>query len=120
VCPKCKEKYQVADNMKKYVEMAGINPDDLYRGTGCDYCRNSGYVGRIGLYELLVMDEHFRDMINKDPSVNNMRKVFRESGGKSLYEDGLDKVKKGLTTIEEVLRVTETDDPEQDASESEK
>jgi type II secretory ATPase GspE/PulE/Tfp pilus assembly ATPase PilB-like protein len=55
----------------------------------------------------LVIDEKFRDMINSDSSVNNMRRVFRESGRRSLFDDGLVKVKQGLTTIEEVLRVTE-------------
>ncbi|MCH8120355.1 MAG: type II secretion system protein GspE, partial [Planctomycetes bacterium] len=67
----------------------------------------SGYVGRIGIYELLVIDDKFRDMINNDSSINNMRRVFRESGRRSLFDDGLVKVKRGLTTIEEVLRVTE-------------
>jgi type II secretory ATPase GspE/PulE/Tfp pilus assembly ATPase PilB-like protein len=64
-------------------------------------------VGRAGIYELLVLDEQFRDMINKDPSVNNMRRVFHESGRRTLFDDGILKVKQGLTTIEEVLRVTE-------------
>ncbi|MEJ2648085.1 MAG: hypothetical protein P8016_06720, partial [Sedimentisphaerales bacterium] len=90
------------------VERAGINSDELYHGVGCDHCRGSGYVGRAGIYELLVVDDLFRDMINKDASINNMRRVFyEESGSKSMYEDGIIKVKQGLTTIEEVLRVTE-------------
>jgi type II secretory ATPase GspE/PulE/Tfp pilus assembly ATPase PilB-like protein len=55
----------------------------------------------------LVIDEAFRDMINKDASVDNMRKAFHESGRPSLFDDGITKVKQGLTTIEEVLRVTE-------------
>jgi type II secretory ATPase GspE/PulE/Tfp pilus assembly ATPase PilB-like protein len=93
--------------MRKKIESCGINPEQLYHGAGCDCCRNSGYVGRLGLYELLVIDDHFRDMINEDSSVNNMRKVFWEGGNKNLYDDGIAKVKKGLTTIEEVLRVTE-------------
>jgi type IV pilus assembly protein PilB len=107
ICPKCKEHYKIPDNMRKKIESCGINPEQLYHGAGCDCCRNSGYVGRLGLYELLVIDDHFRDMINEDSSVNNMRKVFWEGGNKNLYDDGIAKVKKGLTTIEEVLRVTE-------------
>jgi type II secretory ATPase GspE/PulE/Tfp pilus assembly ATPase PilB-like protein len=55
----------------------------------------------------LVIDEAFRDMINKDASVDNMRRAFHESGQPSLFDDGIKKVKQGLTTIEEVLRVTE-------------
>jgi len=89
------------------VQKAGIKPKQLFHGTGCDYCRGSGYVGRIGIYELLIIDEAFRDMINKDHSTNNMRRTFYESNKPTLFDDGIKKVKQGLTTIEEVLRVTE-------------
>jgi type IV pilus assembly protein PilB len=107
ICPKCKEIYQVSEHMRKYVESSGVSPQELLHGTGCDHCRGSGYVGRVGIYELLVIDDIFRDMINKDPSVANMRRVFHESGQQSLFDDGIKKVKQGATTIEEVLRVTE-------------
>ncbi|MBN2182320.1 MAG: Flp pilus assembly complex ATPase component TadA [Sedimentisphaerales bacterium] len=107
ICPKCKEIYQVSEHMRKYVERAGVDPGQLYHGAGCDHCRNSGYLGRVGIYEMLIVDEVFRDMINKDSSVNNMRRVFQESGSRSLFDDGIMKIRQGLTTIEEVLRVTE-------------
>jgi type IV pilus assembly protein PilB len=107
ICPKCKEIYEVPTNVRKYVENAGVKPEQLFHGAGCDHCRNSGYVGRVGIYELLVVDEYFKDMINKDSSVSNMRRVFHKSKQPSLFDDGIEKVKQGLTTIEEVLRVTE-------------
>jgi type IV pilus assembly protein PilB len=107
ICPECKKKYKVPKNMREYVKKAGVRPGQLFIGGGCDYCRNSGYVGRVGIYELLVIDDKFRDMINKDASVDNMRRVFRDSGQPSLFDDGIKKVKQGITTIEEVLRVTE-------------
>ncbi|MHC4482162.1 MAG: GspE/PulE family protein [Planctomycetota bacterium] len=107
ICPECKQIYQVPQNMRRYAEKAGISPQQLFHGAGCDQCRGSGYLGRVGIYELLVVDEVFRDMINKDASVNNMRRVFAKSGQASLFDDGIKKVKQGLTTIEEVLRVTE-------------
>ncbi len=107
ICPKCKEIYQASENMRKYVEKAGVDPGQLYHGAGCDHCRNSGYVGRVGIYEMLVIDDIFRDMIHHDASVNNMRRIFHKSGRRSLYDDGIMKVKQGLTTIDEVLRVTE-------------
>lgn len=106
ICPKCKQIYHVPENMRKYVESSGVSPDQLFHGAGCDYCRDSGYVGRVGIYELLVIDEEFRDIINKDPSIGNMRRVFYESKQPCLFDDGITKVKQGLTTIEEVLRVT--------------
>ncbi|MHC4618308.1 MAG: GspE/PulE family protein [Planctomycetota bacterium] len=107
ICPKCKKTYKVPENMRKYVEKCGVKPKQLFHGAGCENCRGSGYVGRVGIYELLLIDEDFRDMINKDSSVNNMRRSFRKSGADTLFDDGIKKVKQGLTTIEEVLRVTE-------------
>ena len=107
ICPKCKKTYQVPESMREYVKASGIRTKKFYHGTGCDDCRGSGYVGRVGIYELLVIDEVFRDMINEDSSVNNMRRMFRESGRRTMFDDGFLKVKQGLTTIEEVLRVTE-------------
>ncbi len=106
ICPECKEVYQMSEHMARYVEKAGVEPGEIYHGAGCDDCRGSGYVGRVGIYELLIIDEQFRDMINKDSSVNNMRRSFHESDRRSLFDDGILKVKQGLTTMEEVLRVT--------------
>lgn len=107
ICPKCREIYQMPENMWKHIANTGIQPEELFHGVGCDECRGSGYIGRVGIYELLVIDDVFRDMINKDASVSNMRQVFRESDKSSLSDDGIIKVKQGLTTIDEVLRVTE-------------
>ena len=106
ICPDCKEPYQLSENEARYVENAGVEPGEIYHGAGCDKCRGSGYLGRLGIYEFLIIDEPFRDMINKDSSVNNMRRTFHESGRRSLFDDGILKVKQGLTTMEEVLRVT--------------
>jgi len=106
ICPKCREIYQLSEHVAKYVERAGVDPGKIYHGAGCDDCRGSGYLGRVGIYELLIIDEQFRDMINKDSSVNNMRRSFHESDRRSLFDDGILKVKQGLTTMEEVLRVT--------------
>jgi len=107
ICPSCKEVYEAPENVRKYVERAGVRPKELLHGAGCEKCRNSGYIGRVGIYELLVINEQFRDMINKDSSAENMRRTFYESKASSLFDDGIKKVKQGLTTIEEVLRVTE-------------
>jgi type IV pilus assembly protein PilB len=107
ICSKCQETYQVPDNMRKYLERAHVNTKELVHGAGCDACRGSGYVGRVGIFEMLVVDDKFRDIINQDSSVANMRRAFRESGRDTLFEDGIKKVAKGVTTIEEVLRVTE-------------
>ena len=79
----------------------------LTHGVGCDDCRGSGYLGRIGVYELLIIDDIFKDIINEDASISNMQRAFHQSGQPSLYDDGIKKIEQGLATIEEVLRVTE-------------
>jgi type IV pilus assembly protein PilB len=107
ICPNCKESYKLPENVQKYIEEAGVHTNELVHGVGCDECRNSGYVGRAGIFELLVIDDTFRDIINKDSSVNNMRKAFADTGQPALFHDGMKKVQHGITTIEEVLRVTQ-------------
>ncbi|MFC1677301.1 GspE/PulE family protein [Planctomycetota bacterium] len=110
ICPKCKENYAVTDTVKKYISKTGIKSGELFHGAGCDNCRGSGYIGRLGIYELLIVDERFKNVIGKDPSASNMQRLFRESGGSSLFDDGIKKVRQGLTTIEEVVRVTQMHD----------
>ncbi len=107
VCQKCKAPYQVPKNLLKYVERAKIDPSTLVHGTGCEACRGSGYSGRVGIFELLIIDDQFREMINQDASIGAMRRAFLASGRDTLFDDGLKKIQKGLTTIDEVLRVTE-------------
>ena len=107
ICPKCRQPYKIPKNLRKYVETTGIDPERLFHGVGCDYCRGSGYAGRVGIYELLIIDDLFRNVINKDPSVGSMRRAFYQSNGSTLFDDGIRKVKQGLTTMDEVLRVTE-------------
>ncbi len=107
ICPECNQVSEISESVARYAAKAGIKPEQVHYGAGCDKCRGSGYLGRVGIYEQLVVDNQLRDMINKDASVNNMRRFFHESGRRSLYDDGIVKVKQGLTTIEEVLRVTE-------------
>lgn len=107
VCDNCKEPCLVPDNMRCHVEAAGILAGEVVKGSGCDQCRQSGYVGRAGIFELMVMDDKFRDIINCDSSQDNMLRAFIENGCATLFDDGMRKVKDQVTTIEEVLRVTE-------------
>ncbi|RKY11816.1 MAG: type II/IV secretion system protein [Planctomycetota bacterium] len=110
ICTNCKEPFTAPDNLRKYLDTAQIEQHELMHGAGCDQCRDSGYAGRCGIHELLVIDEEFRQIINTDSSVNSMRAAFRRSGWPNLFEDGLLKVKNGVTTIEEILRVAEVAD----------
>ncbi len=105
VCPKCKEKYTPS---KEALKDLNLNQDlEFYRGRGCRNCKNSGVMGRIGTFELLLIDEEIKNMIMSKASAAEIRKMALKSGMCSLYDDGIEKVKKGITTIEELLRVTE-------------
>lgn len=110
ICQNCKEHYGLPDNIKKSLEGVDIDYGQLVQGKGCDKCRNSGYSGRTGVYEFLVVNDQFRKIINQDASVNNMRAAFERTGALSLFNDGIIKVKQGITTVEEVLRVTQAAD----------
>jgi len=107
ICEHCRQPFELTPRALHMTQKAGILPEEVFYGAGCEHCRRSGYSGRAGIYEMLTIDDRFRDIITQDPSISNMRRAFRESGQKSLYDDGMLKVKSGLTTIEEVLRVTE-------------
>ncbi|MFQ5646981.1 MAG: type II secretion system ATPase GspE [bacterium] len=82
---------------------------DVYRGKGCEKCNQTGYKGRNGIYELLVISEGIRQMILKRTSASIIRRRCIELGMKTLREDGWNKVRDGITTIEEVLRVTQVE-----------
>jgi type IV pilus assembly protein PilB len=107
ICENCKEPFQAPDSLRRQLGCSDLDYSQLYHGKGCDKCRNSGYQGRTGVYELLVMDDRFRKIINADASASNLQKAFAERGGRSLFGDGLAKIRKGVTTIEEILRVTQ-------------
>jgi type IV pilus assembly protein PilB len=118
ICPNCKEPCKTPGNLKKYVAQVEIEPEKLFHGKGCDECRNSGYFGRTGIYELLVVNDYFKEIINKDCSASYIKAAFEKTGAASLYKDGMEKVRKGITTLDEVLRVTEA--YEQKPNENEK
>jgi type IV pilus assembly protein PilB len=81
-------------------------PKTFYRGRGCDACNHTGYYGRIGLFEILEVTEPIRKAIT-DPNFNLdvLRKLAREQGVVTIFEDGLRKVQRGMTTIDELFRV---------------
>jgi len=80
-------------------------PKEVFRGRGCKVCDGSGFSGQIGIFEVLVVDDKIRDLINQSKSAGEIRKEAIAGGMLSMFEDGLEKVQRGVTTIEEVLRV---------------
>jgi general secretion pathway protein E len=104
ICPSCREEY-VPDR-----EYPGIAlPPKLYRGKGCDACFGLGTIGRTGIYELLLIDPEVCSMIIRRVPAGEIKEYAVSKGMKTLREDGLAKVATGITTIEEVVRVTQED-----------
>ena len=106
ICTHCKEPYEPPMNLRKAVERAAGEVETFYHGLGCGKCRNSGHSGRIGIYELLSPGDEMRDKITAAPSVTELRAQAIQAGMVTLREDGMTKVKAGITTIEEVIRAT--------------
>jgi type IV pilus assembly protein PilB len=107
ICPSCRSEEHIDLEALKRL---GINflPDNfkLFKGKGCKSCKNTGYKGRIGIYELMLLDDAIRDAILNHSSSSAVRKIAQEKGMKSLREDGMEKVGRGITSIDEVIRVT--------------
>ena len=108
ICKDCKRPVtELVDRVRQYLEAHGAPTDQLYQGAGCDRCRHTGYRGRVGIYELLEIDEDMRNLIAANPSLGDLRRYTQERGTRTLLEDGLLRVAKGVTTVEEIMRVTE-------------
>ena len=107
ICPHCKVQEELNEETAEFLAVQGVANAAIYKGAGCERCRQGGYSGRVGIYELLVLDDVTRDAIARSPNVTEFRRMCVERGMVTLRQDGMAKVAKGLTTIEEVLRVTE-------------
>ncbi len=111
VCQKCKKPYQVPAGELRRFGFKPENPDDLvtlYRGEGCEVCRHTGYKGRVGVYELLRVNDEVRELIVRRAPLADVREAAKANGMHELREDGLEKVLAGLTTPDEVMRVVFT------------
>ena len=106
LCQRCKEAYEPSGNERRQVEKIAGELQTLFRPKGCTHCRNLGYSGRIGIYELLVANDEISERISQGISLNELRELARRYGMNSLRNDGIEKVKAGITTLEEIYRVT--------------
>ena len=108
VCPKCRQRYEPPAHI---LQGLGLRPEiakkaNFMKGKGCSHCNKTGYRGRLGIYEMMVMTSGIRDMAFKGEPSQIIRKVARKQGMRTLFEDGMVKALKGITTIDEVLRIT--------------
>jgi type IV pilus assembly protein PilB len=108
VCNNCKEQYEPTEDELSSLKLKreDIKGKIFSRGKGCDVCKNIGYLGRTGIFELLVVEEGLRSLVLKKAATKDLRNVAKEAGMKTLREDGLEKIFAGITTIEEVARET--------------
>ena len=109
VCRDCRQIEQATEREKEIFAKRGIEIDIIARGKGCSQCNMTGYRGRMAIHEVLVVDEAIKDIINKRGTAAEIRKIAIENGTIFLIDDGLLKVKEGMTTTEEVLRVAIAD-----------
>ncbi|MCX5716631.1 MAG: ATPase, T2SS/T4P/T4SS family [Candidatus Omnitrophica bacterium] len=106
ICPDCKAPYQLDEELKARLGIKDKGKVTLYRGNGCHSCMNTGYRGRIALIETLIVTPAIRQLIDEKAQEYKIREQARKEGMVGLREDGLEKAKKGVITLEEVLRVT--------------
>ncbi|HEY3275604.1 MAG TPA: type II secretion system ATPase GspE [Syntrophorhabdaceae bacterium] len=107
ICRECKE-IDTSGADQAELDIMGLSKDvTLFRGRGCEACAYTGYYGRQGIFELLVIDEEIRKMILRNADSIQTRQAARERGMRTLLEDGVIKVRNGITTLSEILRVTQ-------------
>ncbi|HMK50359.1 MAG TPA: type II secretion system ATPase GspE [Thermodesulfovibrionales bacterium] len=105
ICPDCKEPDPSAADREE-LKLLGIEESvQLYRGKGCETCAFTGYYGRSGIFELLVVDDEIRKLILKSADSNQLRAAAKQNGMKTLLEDGAEKIRAGVSTLSEILRV---------------
>jgi general secretion pathway protein E len=112
VCPHCREEYGPSETEKSYFAGLSTAADGtflLYRGRGCDKCKGAGYFGRTGIFEFLPVSDEIRQMISDRTDSQSIKNTAISKGMKTLRTDGFEKAAKGVTTVEEVLRVTQKD-----------
>ncbi|MFH1753946.1 MAG: type II secretion system ATPase GspE [Candidatus Omnitrophota bacterium] len=106
ICGECKEEYEPPDEVLKDLGINEASRIKFYRGKGCPKCVQTGYKGRLAIFELMLMDESVRGLITAKAPLEEISKRVRSSGMLTLKEDGINKIRDGVTTVEEVLRVT--------------
>lgn len=112
ICSYCKESYVIKKDIFDSLKLSGdkFKRQEFYRAKGCPYCFNTGYSGRTGIAEVLLLTQRLRELVLSGAQEHLIKSEARKEGMKTLREDGMGAVLKGLTTIEEVIRVTAPDE----------
>ena len=102
ICPHCKKAYTPSSEELDYL---GVQLDTVYKGEGCEACGHKGYIGRTLVYEILVVDRDVRQAMEKDIELTQLEDMVKRKGFRSMFDVGVIKVQKGMTTVEELKRV---------------
>ena len=105
VCPHCREKYPASEVEKKYL---GVDVEILTRGKGCEFCGNTGYLGRTLVYEILIVGREMRQLLEQDAPLQKLEALAVEQGFRSMFQIGVTKALAGVTSVEELQRVLGT------------
>jgi type IV pilus assembly protein PilB len=106
LCQYCKEKIEPDEKLRKILKIKEGEEVNVCRPKGCNECGFTGFYGRIGIFEIFIMNDELRDLTLKRVSADELRKVAERAGMRSMFDDGILKVKMGLTTLDEVVSVT--------------
>jgi len=108
ICLSCRQRAELSESEMRAlrIEPGQLRDAQVMQGRGCEQCRGTGYKGRIGIFEIFVLDDEVRHMINKRSATLSLRQRARELGMRTLREDGVRKVLAGLTSAEEVISIT--------------
>jgi type IV pilus assembly protein PilB len=108
ICTQCREEVQPSESLltELGLQAAEIVGQKFFRGRGCDICNNTGYKGRVGLFELMIMNDELRELIMQNAPTDEVRNAARANGMVTLRDAGMSFVNNGTTTIEEVVRET--------------
>lgn len=108
VCPACRDDYEPTASLVSLLADGPVGRVRLHRGRGCAECRGTGYRGRVGIFEFLIIDDAMKDAISRRGGRQELRELAKAHGLRTLRQDGWAKVRAGITTIDEVLRVSQT------------
>jgi general secretion pathway protein E len=105
ICPHCKQLVKApAEAQQAYFSEIGEDRKEFYYGKGCNACVNTGYLGRVAVFEIMVMNQEIRSALISKASADQLRSIARKSGMVTIWRDGMLKVKANITTPSEVLR----------------
>jgi len=112
ICQRCKKSYEPDAETRKTIGIDDSMPKKFYKGAGCKFCFDSGYKGRVCIVETLVLDKEIKKLIMDNVSEFDLKKRAMELGMLTLRQDGIQKASQGLTTLEEIVKVTSADKQE--------